>query len=199
MNERLNTYQAGAFLPALQAVVTGVLFTAIISGVVLVTGAEPVWLLLGGGFVAFVAWLALLKHWLKLVDWQEGYQEPEPVILDPDPPAVRIELLERREGSWTGEYLNLPVTPAQLRLLSSGVVSGGTLSENAWCGSNRPFTKRQFHQLRQALLERGWLEWRNMDAPAQGVQASRVGMRVFSYLAENRLLPPAELEPGEDW
>lgn len=201
MNEELHSYQSGALLPALQALFSGVFFSGVLAGVLLWTGAENAGtFLLSGGFgVAFVAWILLLRHWLQLVNHREGIRRtPRIQVLDPvqhQPSSVRVELFEETNSYWRGDFLNLPATHEQLRLLASGVVSGGSLSENAWCGSNRPFTKSQFQDLRQALLERGWLQWRNQNAPAQGVEVTHVGRRVFAFLAENNYLPAG----SEDW
>lgn len=203
--EELHTFKSGAFLPAAQAFLSGVFFSLVVLGVSLLAGAEQegVFLLLGGSTVAFVAWLVLLKHWVRLVDLREGVQpapryeviEPEPAF---QPGTVRVALVERGNGTMSGEFLELPATSEQLRLLASGVVSGGSLSENAWCGSGRPFTKAQFHALRQALLERGWFQWRSPSAPAQGVEPTHVGRRVFQHLSEtgNYLLPTRQ---EQDW
>lgn len=197
--ENLHTFKAGALIPGVQAFLSGVFFSLVVVGVCLLVGKEKagVYLLVGGSGCAFITWLVLLRHWLRLVDACAGIQpvqvvEPTPVF---QPSTVRVELIEQENGAVRGEYLNLPVTPSQLRLLAEGVVSGSPLSENAWCGSARPFTKAQFHQLRSELIERGWLCWRNLNAPAQGVEVTHVGRRVFTFLSEGRYYLP---EPGED-
>lgn len=199
----LHSFRSGAFLPAAQASLSGLFFSLVVAGIAWWTGAvKPgVFLLLGGACVAFIAWCLLLRHWLRLVDHSVGFQVQHIEVVDQVPtfqPSVcKVELLEQAEGAWRGEYLNLPCAPEQLKLLASGVMSGGSLSESGWCGANRPFTKSQFHQLRQALIEKGWLAWRSPSAPAQGVEVTHVGRRVFSYLSEgNHYLPTGT---PEDW
>ena len=203
MNEELHTYQAGALLPGLQALLSGLFFSGVVGGVLWWTGAEKAgtYLLAGGFGCAFLVWLVLLRQWVQLVNHREGIvKTPRVQVIEPEhqhqPSSVRVELIEETNSYWHGAFLDLPVTHEQLRLLASGVQSGSSLSENAWCGSNRPFTKSQFHQLRDELLKRGWLTWRNQSAPAQGVEVTNVGRRVFSYLAEGNYLPAGT---GDSW
>lgn len=194
MNEELHTYQAGALLPGLQAFLSGVFFSLVVLGVSLLAGEKQagIFLLVGGSSCAFLVWLVLLRHWLRLVDFQAGFQPaPKVQVIEPaeHQSSVSIRLFEEQNTYWRGDFLELPATHQQLRLLASGVVSGSSLAENAWCGANKPFSKAQFQELRQALLERGWLQWRNQKAPAQGCEVTHVGRRVFSYLAEHNHLP----------
>lgn len=187
----LYSFKAGGFIPALQAVLTGVLFGVLTASVVLMAGAaEQLWLfvLFGGSSMGFIMWVFGLRHWVQLVNHMVGFiEQPMVQVLEPEPytpSKVRVELVENQNGSWQGAFLDLPCEPEQLKLLASGVAAGGTLAESAWCGANRPFSKSQFHAVRQALIERGWLQWRNHDAPAQGIEPTHAGKRVFSYLAE---------------
>lgn len=195
MNEELHTYQAGALLPGLQALLSGVFFSGFAAGVLLWQGVDKpgTFLLVGGFGCAFCVWLVLLRHWLRLVNFREGFQPaPRIQVIEPaehQSSSVSIRLFEEQNTYWRGDFLELPATHQQLRVLASGVVSGSSLAENAWCGANKPFSKAQFQELRQALLERGWLQWRNQNAPAQGLELTHVGRRVFSYLAEYNHLP----------
>lgn len=189
MNE-LHTFKAGALIPGVQAFLSGVFVSGVLAGVLLFFHAEQagVLLLSGASGCAFITYLFLLRHWLRLVDVREGVQPVQ--VLEPEEPAfqpstVRIELIEQENGALRGDFLELPATFEQLRLLASGVASGVPLTEHAWTGARRPFTKAQFHELRSELVKRGWCNWRNVNAPAQGVEVSRVGRRVFHYLSES--------------
>ena len=200
MNEELHNFKAGALLPGLQAVLSGAFFSLLVMAFSLLAGTKQagVYLLAGGACAAFITWLFLLRHWLRLVDFNAGLPaQPEFKALAPAPSSMRIELVEQTSGGWQGAYVDLPATPSQVRLLASGVVQGASLSESAWTGANRPFTKAQFHALRQACLERGWLAWRNQNAPAQGVEVTSVGRRVFSLIAEGRRISP--IDSDEPW
>jgi hypothetical protein len=205
MNEELNSYKTGVVLPAAQSVVTGGFFTGVLAGVVWLTEtpAPVVYLLAGGLFVAWLAWLFLLTHWLQLVNYANGIQpvtryevldeeEPEPELEQPS--IIRVNLLEENGGYTRGQFIDLPCQPEQLRLLAGSVVAGGSLSEGSWCGFRKPFTKKQFHELRQALIKKGWLAWRNLNAPAQGVEVTHAGRRVFQHLVYNHFSPTEQDE-----
>jgi len=135
-----------------------------------------------------VAGVAVLVSWWMLmarIDAMLTIRETvEPV--DASLPAVRdtvsIEVSQPERGRLA--YLELPGGEAALSELARGLMVGRTFAESEWTGAGRPYSRATFRELRGELLERGLLEWRNSEAPAQGVQLTRVGRAVFSRIAE---------------
>lgn len=95
--------------------------------------------------------------------------------------VVQVELSEPETGRWS--FMDLPGGPGELEELARGVLLGRPFSEAEWTGNGRPYSRAEFRSLRSVLLERGVLEWRNADAPSQGVALTRPGRAVFGELA----------------
>lgn len=183
---QLQTAVMAVFVPGSQAVITGILSG--LSATVLADVANLPHVgtigLATGLVVSTAAWVALVKRWVR-VAWrieeltgqdidQDGYiGQPEPA------PIVRLEL---KEGNAT-RFIDLPATPEQLAVLAAGLVSGLPLGENHWTGESKPFSKSQFHALRDELLRRGLAEWVNPDARPQGVRLTGAGRAVIRRLA----------------
>jgi len=134
------------------------------------------------GVCVLLVWGALLLRvgdLLTTVETVEPWvqQEPERVA-----PVVSVEVSDLDRGRW--RFADLPVDVDRLRQLASGVLSGRSLSEADWTGKGALFSRSEFRTLRGALLEREFCQWRNDDAPQQGLELTPVGTRVFGALAE---------------
>ena len=181
----LSSYKTGALLPALQSLLTGV----IVALVVLALSGESRVALLSGGIVAGVAWLFLLSRWL--VERQAVFYAlaPEPVIINEAPEKPEPTVIHIHEGNET-RILVLNVEPEKLRALAYGLERGVPLAEKEWCGSGKTFSVSQFRELRNELLSRKLLRWRNESSPAQGVELSPGGRAFIRYclsIGSNRL------------
>lgn len=142
-----------------------------------------------------LTWIILLFRWSKLLyvierslgldinrDGYTGepYQEPERYTPEP----VRIELVEQTTGGGRQTSLiDLPVSQEQLIALADGLLSGSSFSESSWCGSGAPFSKSEFIRLRDEMLKRNLLTWRNPRAPAVGLMLTPGGKACMRYLS----------------
>lgn len=187
-------------VPLAQAVITGVLIGLPIGALSWLAGfSNPwkvvlvVWLVVQG-----CAWLVLLFRWARLVELVErslgvdlnadGFiGEPPVERIDP----IRVEILDRPDRKTT--FVDLPASPEQLRLLVAGVARGAPLSETFWTGAGRPFSKAEFHELRQAMLKGGLLVPRNERAPAQGFQLTLAGKHLIRRACEQLETPTPTL------
>lgn len=185
------------------AVITGA-FLALALGVIAayLKYAQPVKLgLASWAIFQALIWLLLLVRWSKLLNLlerslgidinQDGLiagEKPEPErTLEP----VRIELGEVNNGARAMHFVELPATQEQVISLACGLMSGASFSESAWTGSGAPFSKNEFIRLRDEMLRRNLLQWRNERAPAQGLELSRAGkatMRYFASMAQQERL-----------
>ena len=188
----LSTIRAGAFLPALQSVITGL----IVALVAFAFSGRGELALLSGAVVAGLAWLVLLFHWIGERRAVFYALAPEPVVFRaPEPEPAREPLVVHvHEGNDT-KILVLNVEPEKLRALARGVEQGYPLSESAWCGSGKPFSLSQFRELRAQLLARGLLRWRNEESSEQGVELAPGGRAFIRYCASSPTLP----ERAREW
>lgn len=186
----MNDIRSGVVIPFLQAVVTGVFSGVLIVGVLVLAGAFQVAVLavLAGGAMLFM-WLRLLGNWLavyspiRVVEYQpdgDGVQRA---------PYVSIEL---KQDNRRLQFIELPASESQLVKLAEGLLRGTPLSESAWCGGGRPFSKAEFHQLRDELLRRQLVAWRDEQHPAQGLILTLAGRHVFQHLVSTPTLPAGD-------
>jgi len=191
---------AGVAIPALQAAITALFSGLAVLGVAAVAKhagiiQAPPWAL------AVVVWSlsGVLTWWALLRDWRvELYgvrdsdsQESGLPYIPPDP--VRVELASN--GGRSVQFLDLPVTLEQLRLLGEGITDGMSFTESVWVGSDRIFSRGEFVALRDVLIRRGCLEWRSPRDHARGVDLTRGGqalMRHFASMVETPTLPAGE-------
>ena len=99
------------------------------------------------------------------------------------PPAIELTVNRPDRRGW--ERFELPGTVEALQQLASGLLAGRGFTEAAWTGRGRPYTKTEFHELRDKLLEQGFLQWRNERARAQGVELTQDGEDAFEQLLQN--------------
>lgn len=72
------------------------------------------------------------------------------------------------------------VPPEKIDLLFQAALGGQSLSEPAWCGKGKPFSKPQFVGVRDRMIETGLWAWVNPEAHAQGVQVLANGRVLMS-------------------
>jgi len=175
-------------IPTCQAVITGCSLGAVTFslGLIMAVPRPDQASLLVASCTSAVTWIALLKRWLQV-----AYSEN---VTQRYTARVRVEV--SGNGGRSLQFIDLPANEQQLLALANGVLSGATLSEGAWSGSGRPFTRAEFRALRDELIRRNLATWRNPEAPAQGVELTLPGkaiMRRFASMAE----PSPTLKPGQ--
>lgn len=178
------------WLPLGQAVVTGLL-TGLPAGFLAgLTGWSDPGLtgLLTGAGAALVFWLKLVRHWQQLVTDllypDQPEQQPITDQLKPADSTLRLEVVQ--EGGNFVQYADLQARPEQLVSLARGLMRGQSFSEDSWSGQGRPFSRSQFRALREVMLSRGWLTWRDPEAKAQGLQLTHAGKAVMKYLSDQQ-------------
>lgn len=170
---------------ALLGLFSGVAAGALASMLELAYALELAWCV--ASLAALFCWLVLISDWLRLrrlelIGFQEPAleyapePEPEPEIISA---PVRIELKSERSL----QLIDLPISQDKIVTFASSVVAGAPISESSWTGAGALFSKREFHQLRNELIKRGMLEWRNNGAPACGLSLTRAGAATMRYFA----------------
>lgn len=184
MNTDLET---GCALPILQAGVTGVIVGVLVLAIGLYNDLPRIGyaaLSLGAG-AALVVWVSGLRTWRSVTFRQDPVYTSPPAPPDP----VQVQVTYDQDGARHHQLQDLPIEYDKMRTLAEGLLSGATFAESVWCGSGRPFSKSEFHQLRHVMLKRGWLQWRNSHAPSQGVQLSKPGAAVMRGFCATTTLP----------
>ena len=200
----LHTIGAGAWLPFLQATITGVILGSLALVLAFHWRVRSPWT--WGGLVAVIAWalcwLMLQRHWFTLtaerltgldlnrdgeIGKPTGHKQPE---------EVRIRISQVKDGSFQESIYTLPGSRYQLRQLAEGLLEyNRPFTPREWTvGKYAPFTDPQFRILRAEMIKRG------LVAPASGKDARRgfvltvVGRRVMTGFLDDL---PSPTSPGE--
>lgn len=173
--------ERGCFLPAAQAGAVGVLAGFLILALAMVRGwSGPGWYALGvGSLAALAVFLSGVSAWRRVAFPLDQARIEYPPAETLPAETVQVQLTYDEDGARHHQLQDLPVDYDRMKTLADGLLAGTTFAESVWCGAGRPFSKSEFHQLRRAMLSRGWLQWRNPSAPAQGVQLSKPGAAVM--------------------
>lgn len=175
--------ERGCILPILQACAVGV-FAGLLTLAACMVKEWDAWYALGVGALA-----ALLMFTSGVSAWRASefipYTPPRP----PQPDKVRVEMVKPLDGGRQTQLAELPVSYDQLRELADGIARGAPLSENAWSGPGRPFTRSEFGALRGVLISRGWAVWRREGSPGQGIELTSSGRAIVRYFANDVTSP----------
>ena len=187
---------AGAWLPVVQSLVTGV----IVFVIVIVIGLAARWrdpLTVAGviGVIAWgLAWFGHVSHWFQLTRLSPGSEidpgeEPDSNSpLTSQPPTVKVIVSElAANGRLSGEshYWTFPGTPSQLAELSRGLLEENQpFSEKTWCGAGRPFSLNTFRELRAEFIKRGLVCLASQKDQRQGYILSLAGRHVLAGVLE---------------
>lgn len=189
-------------VPLHQALITGLLSGLVIAGTVFLAARELgdlrphvaalTWAGIGAPVITLLAWLGLSASARRLVwmletafvqdlDGDSRIGEP---WTETEPPreTVRVEIAE--DDGRRQQFVDLPVGVEKMIRLSRSLVAGSTFSESQWTGAGALFSRSEFHALRDEMLRRGWIVWKNPSAPAQGLAPTRTGWAVIKYFAE---------------
>jgi hypothetical protein len=165
---------AGAVvIPLLQSAITAIgagLLT--IAGCILLGANRPLTYGCAAGALIFVvAWLGLMDRWYRLMGFESN------------PPPTHHFRLELASGS-TLQIFNLPASQEQLTALARAVLAGASLNELSFSGPGAIFTRSGWRKLRDELLRRNLLAYRNPQTPQLGCVVTRTGEAVFRYLVK---------------
>lgn len=96
--------------------------------------------------------------------------------------STRLELVTNQGR--TSNFIELPVSPEQLSFFTHGVLGGKSLTEAGWVGKG--FTRSEFVDLRDALIEGNLGYWKNANRPQDGWDLTRAGKAAVKFLAGER-------------
>lgn len=174
---------AGIWLPAVQAIISGVIVGILaLSLAMLEKWSSPALVgLAAGGVVCALVWFISLAGWRRIVYGVEVVTgqdiDSDHVIGDP----VRVEL--RSNDGHHVELIDLPIDTARMVRIAQGLQDGLTLSESAWTGGDGILSRSEFSALRAELLRRGLAAWNSPRTPARGVSLTPAGRAIVRRYA----------------
>jgi hypothetical protein len=190
----LHTYAAAAFIPFVQASITGVLIGICILVVLWVSDNWQYleWSLVAGVVVWAIVWVLLQTRWLSLTAIErvvnmdinnDGY------IGDAPRDIVRVQINQTHpDGRVTWTNADLPASLQQLSILAAGLINGLPFAEAKWSGAGKPFSLSEFRALRDEMIARGLLAQANTKDIRQGYTLTAAGRAVMKHYAPSPAL-----------
>lgn len=186
--EYLHTVQAGAWLPLLQASITGVVIGISVTGLFFTLDIRHPETpgLIAGLFAWAVTWLLLQRHWYSLTALEKltGRDLNHDGVIG-QPPAPQHEVRVRvtkitPEGHWSRQVHSLPASREQLQTLAEGLLQNGRpFTHREWSGPGAPFSDGEFRNLRAEMIRRGLAEPASDRDARKGFVLTDVGKKVM--------------------
>lgn len=198
----LHTFVAGAVLPLVQASITAVVMMIATVLVLYMFNAidfiKPVFVI--GGLTWVFAWLALQRRWLRLTDLEKFFNQDfnnDNHIGEPPVAAkihVQVDEVTHEGHIRQASMFDLPCTEQQLQALSIGILKDHkTLAEKEWTGSGKPFSIKQFREVRSEMIKMGMVVPASSKAEQQGFVFTRAGEAVLRHYTTS----PSPIFDGE--
>jgi len=113
-----------------------------------------------------------------------GDGEPEPTIIEAPPTRVVVEI-EHRGNNGHNRIVNveLPVDDATMAWVCRRIASGASISAAELSGRGSPLSDGKYRELRDAMVDAGWLHWVDPANHQQGVGLTMVGEHVVKKFA----------------
>jgi hypothetical protein len=193
----LHTLTAGAWLPVVQSLITGIIvfILVLVIGFTFRFRSPWTWSVVIGGLVVVVTWFILAGHWYRLTDletWTGIDFNHDGVIGDYSPTPTRREEVRvyvsevTAVGHVTGnqKIIDFPCSGEQLRQLAEGLLTGVPLAERGWTGAGRPFSTAGFRSVRAELIKRGLVALASDKDTRRGYVLTVAGRNILARLIE---------------
>ena len=134
-----------------------------------------------GAFASFV----ILYAFVSEIHYRNAIEPSTPRDDDDDTDAMKQETgsvhVTISDGRGNMKLFDLPATPRQLEQLATGLlIANDSFSQRKWSGSKRPFSRTQFENLVNTMIERGIAYQVNPDEPRQGYALNNIGRHVLA-------------------
>ena len=174
--------RAAIILPALWSVVTGGLagaFTALMLMALGKDNPQTGGLLVGSG-ASLITWFTAMIWWLR--QWRR-VRAPHvaPPAVPVAPPKTRIEVHEHDNRVIRMD--DLPIEYDKFRIFAGWVRADKAINYadlSSLFGGDRVAVNK----FRDALIDRGYMRWRNAEVPTLGVVITQKGKRILPHLAQ---------------
>lgn len=183
-------------VPFAKALITALLIWGLCSAVIYVIfdffasleGRQPPPLMLSIKIGGFIALVALVVAWILFLRVSDGSlanverreiappppAQPAPVALDPVELALRpVKLrIDRDNGA---DFIKLPFDTPTLRRVALSLKAGKPFTVNGMTGAGAPLSRAEYNSLRDAMLDHGFIAWKDAANRNQGVEFTAEG------------------------
>lgn len=196
----LHTMEAGAFLPFLQAFISGV-FAGLAAMIVswALRAREPwVWGGIAWALVMMLTWFLTQRHWFTLTaERLTGIDFNRDGVLGDERPSAPREVSVRisevtKDKQYRQTVGTLPASYEQMQKLAEGILNNKLeFTVRNFCGDKKPFSVDEFNDLREAFLKRDvdgekLLRSKSDKDARRGYEFTEAGKQVLQgFLVEN--------------
>lgn len=196
--------RGGVYTPLLISLTTGLITFAFSVVVMNKAGVMDPWgwgAIIGLGSILLV-WAVSIRRWFEYAySAFIGYAETltgldldgnDNIGNQPLPPREILYKVQDAEGGQFKQINYKLPYPGLHKALADHILGGGDYSEGQLTRGHRAlFTRSQFTDLREALLKRDLLAWRDPGQKRQGVAFTDAGLDLLRRIAENPPTPDA--------
>lgn len=189
----LHTRESGARLPLEQSLATGA-FVAVLAAIPMIRAGWKFIDVLTGVIIAFVVpalivWLYLLYRWISLtvleravgIDINGDGRIGDEVII-----PVRVDTTETKSGYTQVERASF-ANGRKLAAVARAVVAGAPFSQREMVDNRKLLSRGEFDEMKDEMLERGIIIYRNPEYPKLGFEMTRAGGAVMRNMADTTL------------
>jgi len=115
---------------------------------------------------------------------EETHHQPSDAKQTEAPHTFKVEIQDLNSKGYLRGITNLDFGLPDAKALQfiRQVLTGAPITESHWTGKDRLFSKREYNPLRDMLIARRLFQWRNPDAPSQGVVLTDRGRQAFEQI-----------------
>jgi hypothetical protein len=187
-----NSPIVGVVVPLLQATVTGLLLALVVGLTMLAVGGFSArqiltWSAVVLAVVAFFYWTRLIARWLHLVHSFERMTgvdlNRDGYVGDPGQQHAVIYVVTNNGHQTRSDF---PVSFDKMKEVAAVLVENGfRYSERELTGAKKPLTLKEFDDLRDELVLKNWVVWKNPEYPQQGVTFTADGQQAMTSYHNN--------------
>lgn len=184
-----HTMTVSVYIPAIQSLITGLTSGTAVASLAGLAAWPPgwTWLQTAGAswtIIQAITWILLLRRWASFASptSQPAFDTPEsdPATIH-EPKTIRLEIITN--AGRTTQYMDLPITEAQLTAIAQGLTHGIHFTEAAWTGKGKLLSRSQFRQIRDELVKRQLLVPASLKDHRQGYVLNRAGSELIRQFA----------------
>jgi len=117
--------------------------------------------------------------------------------LEPDSEPIKetVEITVFNETTGRKQWVDFPVSRSKICEMASDIFHGSGFSESSMSGAGALFSRAEFNKIRDVMLRRELLQWKNEEHRNQGTEFTVTGWHVLRALAaEHRGVTPEEVK-----
>lgn len=186
MNDNLFSPGAGAVIPFLQALITGIFAALIVLAVAIKLGLSDLWFwpMIGGLMAAVWVWSQALRHWWSLTSLERmtGLDINNDGVIGEQmqDATLKVHIQEHDDAGNLRAETRAELPRHKMSLIADQVINNQvSFSVRELVERRHLLSRAEFEQIRDEMMARGMLVQVNPEYPKLGYSLTRAGMAVM--------------------